>query len=90
MLNKKELDMFIDYIDVEHKGYIKFKDFNDKVKRNMANVDDKGNTLNTNIMAPSHAAITRLIKDQTVYKGTVKAAIERFRPENYSGNLFLL
>jgi hypothetical protein len=54
----------VDYLDDEKKGFIDFKQFSCKVKRNMANNDPFGEEIHRNIMEPNHSQIKRLTRDQ--------------------------
>lgn len=80
LLNPKELDLLVDYLDENQKGCVSFKDFNSKIKRNITNVDPFGKIIHTNIMQPNHEQIKRLRRDKMFYKGTVKAANDAVNP----------
>lgn len=63
-LNRAEIDKLVDYLDDEKKGFIDFKQFSCKVKRNMANNDPFCEEIHRNIMEPNHSQIKRLTRDQ--------------------------
>lgn len=73
----------MNYLDDEKKGFIDFKKFSAKVKRNMTNNDPFGEEIHRNIMEPNHAQIKRLNRDQKFYKGVVKDAHESVKPGSH-------
>lgn len=81
--SEEELAHIMNYVDKEKKGFLTFRDFNKKLRRNMTNVDEKWEQKERNISQPMPAHTDMRLKTMSDFYKKTQDLKKSFKPDNF-------
>lgn len=83
-MENSEIEKFVGYVDPENKGFVDFRQFSTKIRRNMTNLDEDCKMKNRNIMQPAREHVLKRKSEQETMSKTFTSLRNAYLPDPVS------
>lgn len=83
-MEEPDIEKFVEYVDPENKGFVDFRQFSTKIRRNMTNLDEDCKFKNRNIMQPAKEHVLKRRSELERMSQTFTSLKNAYRPDPIS------